>query len=270
MERKKKIISLLLLVTLCLFSGCGTGNKNVSSAAKSETKQTVSKEATTEEDYIVPDDLKEQSQEQKADRKKKKEQTTEQNKEEKTDKKDTTQEEKNEKQTTSKKAKKKSSSKKQVVSSVTTEQSTQMDLSNTVKSTTTESTTEETVTADTVSLTIECKNLLDHMDQVKKNKRGLVPKNGMIYQNAEVSFTQGDTVFDVLQRETKAHKIPMEYTYTPGYKTNYIEGIYNLYEFDAGETSGWKYQVNGVVPNYGCSKYTLNKGDQIIWFYVLE
>ena len=83
MERKKKIISLLLLVTLCLFSGCGTGNKNVSSAAKSETKQTVSKEAATEEDYIVPDDLKEQSQEQKADRKKKKEQTTEQNKEEK-------------------------------------------------------------------------------------------------------------------------------------------------------------------------------------------
>ena len=43
--------------------------------------------------------------------------------------------------------------------------------------------------------------------------------------------------------------------YTPLYKSYYVEGINQLYEFDCGKNSGWMYSVNGEYPNYGASSY---------------
>jgi hypothetical protein len=82
-----------------------------------------------------------------------------------------------------------------------------------------------------------------------------------------VTFTQGESVFDVLQRECRNSGIPMEHSFYPLYNSVYVEGINNLYEFDGGAQSGWMYSVNGWYPNYGCSVYTLNDGDVIRWRY---
>lgn len=54
---------------------------------------------------------------------------------------------------------------------------------------------------------------------------------------------------------------------SPMYNSYYIEGINHLYEFDCGNESGWMYKVNGWFPNYGCSSYTLQGGDTIVWCY---
>ena len=54
------------------------------------------------------------------------------------------------------------------------------------------------------------------------------------------------------------------------YKTAYIEGINNLYEFDVGELSGWEYCVNGIYPNFGCSGYKLENGDVVCWRYTCD
>jgi hypothetical protein len=62
----------------------------------------------------------------------------------------------------------------------------------------------------------------------------------------------------------------MEFSMTPIYNSNYIEGINNLYEFDAGELSGWMYKVNGWFPNYGSSRYVLKDGDVIEWVYTCD
>ena len=43
-----------------------------------------------------------------------------------------------------------------------------------------------------------------------------------------------------------------------------------MYEFDAGELSGWMYRVNGVFPNKGCSAYTLSDGDVVEWLYTCD
>lgn len=59
----------------------------------------------------------------------------------------------------------------------------------------------------------------------------------------------------------------MEASYTPLYDAYYIEGINQLYEFDCGSLSGWTYKVNGIAPNYGCSKYEISDGDDIVWSY---
>jgi hypothetical protein len=85
-----------------------------------------------------------------------------------------------------------------------------------------------------------------------------------------VAFTEGETVFDVLQRETRSSGLHMESSYVPLYNSAYVEGIGNLYEFDVGELSGWMYCVNGWYPNYGCSAYVLADGDAIQWNYTCD
>lgn len=124
--------------------------------------------------------------------------------------------------------------------------------------------------AYTCTLSISCAAILDHMDQCNPDKVDLVPADGWILPPTEVTFYEGESVFNVLQRTCKQKKIHMEFENTPIYNSAYIEGIHNLYEFDVGELSGWMYSVNGWFPNYGCSRYQLKDGDVICWVYTCD
>jgi pyruvate/2-oxoglutarate dehydrogenase complex dihydrolipoamide acyltransferase (E2) component len=95
------------------------------------------------------------------------------------------------------------------------------------------------------TISISCAALCGNMDALDKEKRELVPKGGVILAPVKAEFTAGESVFDVLQRVCRENGIQMESTVSPAYNTAYIEGIANLYEFDAGETSGWMYSVSG-------------------------
>ena len=122
----------------------------------------------------------------------------------------------------------------------------------------------------TCTLSISCATILDNMDLCKKEKRELVPEDGWILKPMTVTFYEGESVFNILQRTCKQQKIHMEFENTPIYNSAYIEGINNLYEFDVGNTSGWMYKVNGWFPNYGCSRYQLKDGDVIEWVYTCD
>lgn len=111
---------------------------------------------------------------------------------------------------------------------------------------------------------------MSHMDLCDKEKVELVPEDGWLLKPVEVSFKQGQSVFDVLQQVCRDNKIHMEFSMTPIYNSAYIEGIGNLYEFDCGEVSGWMYKVNDWFPNYGCSRYQLQNGDVVEWEYTCE
>jgi len=121
----------------------------------------------------------------------------------------------------------------------------------------------------TVTLVISVAAILDNMDKLPDGKAELVPDNGVIY-NSQAVFYEGESVFNVLQRETRKNKIHMESVNTPIYNSAYIEGINNIYEFDVGERSGWMYSVNGVFPNFGSSRYTLQDGDVVRWLYTCD
>jgi len=130
-----------------------------------------------------------------------------------------------------------------------------------------------TTTADNINsctITIKCDTILNNMAFLEETKRPLVPRNGTILPEKEVTFNKGESVFDVLVRETKNNGIHMEFVKSPVYGSAYIEGIHNLYEFDCGELSGWMYSVNGWFPNYGCSDYILSDGDYIEWVYTCD
>ena len=117
------------------------------------------------------------------------------------------------------------------------------------------------------TISIECSSILDNWDDLKSSKAEFVPSDGWILYPSEISFTPGDTVFDVLKDACGQAGIQMSSRYTPLYGSYYIEGINQLYEFDCGQNSGWMYSVNGWFPNYGCSEYKVEDGDNIEWKY---
>lgn len=117
------------------------------------------------------------------------------------------------------------------------------------------------------TMEIRCDTILANMENLIEEKEGYVPSDGIILERSAVTFQEGETVFDVLQKVCDRADIQLEYSYTPLYESYYIEGIQNLYEFDCGSQSGWVYQVNGWFPNYGCSSYEVKEGDVIAWYY---
>lgn len=121
--------------------------------------------------------------------------------------------------------------------------------------------------AGTCTIEIRCDTILNNMGNLTAGKEGYVPSSGTILGTTQVTFYEGETVFDVLQRVCSSAGIQLEYSWTPIYDSYYIEGINHLYEFDCGYESGWMYKVNGWFPNYGCSSYDLIDGDTIVWCY---
>lgn len=117
------------------------------------------------------------------------------------------------------------------------------------------------------TITIVCDTILDNLSALEEGKSPYVPRDGVILPRTTVSFAPGDTVFQVLQKVCAAGELQLEYSWTPLYDSYYIEGINHLYEFDCGVESGWMYKVNETFPNYGCSAYTLQDGDEIVWCF---
>ena len=120
------------------------------------------------------------------------------------------------------------------------------------------------------TIEIRCDTILNNMQDLKPGLDVYVPDSGTILPTTTITFTEGETVFDVLKRICDARGIQIEYSYTPMYGSYYVEGINNLREFDCGQQSGWMYKVNGWFPNYGCSKYILDAGDEIVWCYTCK
>lgn len=120
----------------------------------------------------------------------------------------------------------------------------------------------------TVSLLIDCNKALEY-SKLSSSIRAVLPPDGIIFRGT-VEFKEGENIYDLLSRLLREKGIPMEASYTPGLGSTYIEGINSLYELDCGEKSGWVYFVNGVMPNYGCDKYNLQKGDDIRWYYTCD
>jgi hypothetical protein len=126
--------------------------------------------------------------------------------------------------------------------------------------------------SETIYLTIRCDTILnnwDDLDPALKHEK-YVPEDGVILARTEYVLRKGDTVYDVLDRAIRHNQIQMECIYSQNYGSVYVQGINHLYEFSCGELSGWMYMVNGEFPNYGCSKYELKDGDEIIWCYTCD
>lgn len=142
------------------------------------------------------------------------------------------------------------------------------DITENIKETSVSDKTEnDTIKRLNCTLSVKCDTIINNKDKLNSEKLKLIPQDGIIFAEQEVTFYEGESVFNLLVREMKKNKIHLEFVNTPIYNSAYIEGIANLYEKDCGENSGWKYMVNGHSPNFGCSNYQLKEGDKVEWVY---
>jgi len=124
--------------------------------------------------------------------------------------------------------------------------------------------------AGNCTLEIDCKTLLANKDKLDPSKASLVPADGVLLAERKVAFTDGETVFDVLARVCKDEKLQMESAGGAVSGGAYVEGIGNIYEFDAGPESGWRYSVNGEYPGQSSSLQEVKDGDAICWRYTCD
>jgi len=121
-----------------------------------------------------------------------------------------------------------------------------------------------------VTLSVRVDMILYNMHLLHKDQHELIPEDGVIFPETSVRAYVGESVFNVLQREMRRHRIHMSSRWTPIFNSAYVEAINNLYEFDVGPLSGWMYNVNGWFPNFGASRYLLSPGDVIEWMYTVD
>lgn len=118
----------------------------------------------------------------------------------------------------------------------------------------------------TCTVTVECKSILDHMDDLKEGHEEFVPDDGYIVKDYTYKAKKGYTAYDALKSACKKNDIKLTAKNTT--YGIYISGINNLDEFDCGKQSGWMYSVNGIMPNTTCGNVSVDDGDSIVFTYV--
>jgi hypothetical protein len=89
------------------------------------------------------------------------------------------------------------------------------------------------------------------------------PKDrGTIIGATKVSFKDGETIFDILLRESKQHNIIVDYDGSGA--TTYIYAIDNI---SASGKNGWVFKVNGVSITKSSGIIKVKDGDRIECFY---
>lgn len=115
------------------------------------------------------------------------------------------------------------------------------------------------------SITIECKSILNNMDDLKKGHESYVPKNGVMLDNYKTTLKSKSTVYDLLKKACNDKGIT--YTAKDTMYSVYIVGINNIDEKDCGKDSGWMYSVNGSFPNVSVDSKKLKDGDKVVFTY---
>lgn len=124
----------------------------------------------------------------------------------------------------------------------------------------------ETAGRNVCTFLIECSSVFSNSDRIDAVLLESLPQDGVIFSGKAVTFSDGESVADVLRRVCADNGIVLETSAASVYGV-YVEGIGGLYEFDCGPGSGWLYSVNGEVFNFSSGDYLLSAGDRVEWRY---
>lgn len=114
----------------------------------------------------------------------------------------------------------------------------------------------------TVTVSVDCKNAINYGILSVGSFSQVLSADGIILTATETQINEGESVMSVLKRTLKENHI----TYSIA-SSGYVRTINGLSEFDCGETSGWLYKVDGVLPSVSCKSYKLYGGEKIEFIY---
>ncbi len=127
----------------------------------------------------------------------------------------------------------------------------------------------ETQYVNQVTVSISIDQIQANPSLLNEAKQQILPDSNYILEPTKVYYEEDDTAFEVLQKVCKEQKITLEYNEMMD-GTAYIEGINNLYEFDAGAMSGWLFKVNGEMISVGADSYIVEADDELNWYYCVD
>ena len=126
----------------------------------------------------------------------------------------------------------------------------------------TKTTTSSTITC---TVTVECKSILSHMDNLKAGHEAYVPSNGYMINGCTVTVKNGSSAYDAVKTACDEQGVHIN-AVSSSYGI-YVAGFNNIDEKDCGSESGWLYSVNGRLPSKSCGKYILSNGDNVVFTY---
>ena len=116
---------------------------------------------------------------------------------------------------------------------------------------------------------VVCGDALAHPDALGDARLlEILPDDGVMLRPMDVDFDAGDTAWDAFRTAAQSAKLQYETDGTG--ESAYLIGIGNLYTGDAGDQSGWLFEVNGQSPDVGCGRYELRDGDAVTFRYVYD
>ena len=118
----------------------------------------------------------------------------------------------------------------------------------------------------TCTLTITCETALGS-SELPAEKVSALPADGYLLNAAEVKFTEGESVLDVLKRAAQANSLTLD-VIDGDYV--YVNAIGPLAGGDAGMMSGWLVSVNGEYPSVSAAEVTVQAGDAIVFSYTCD
>lgn len=86
----------------------------------------------------------------------------------------------------------------------------------------------------------------------------------ILLEETKYSFEGETDAFTILKEVAEENDIVLVHS------DGYVTGIGGLSTGDAGENSGWMFQVNGELAEVGAPDYTVQNGDQLVWFYTAD
>ena len=116
------------------------------------------------------------------------------------------------------------------------------------------------------TLTITCETALGS-SELPAEKVSALPADGHLLNAAEIKFTEGESVLDVLKRAAQANSLTLD-VIDGDYV--YVNAIGPLAGGDAGMMSGWLVSVNGEYPSVGVADIKVQAGDAIVFSYTCD
>lgn len=119
----------------------------------------------------------------------------------------------------------------------------------------------------TCRVRVVCGEALECADALDARKRDILPEDGVML-DVPVDFAEGQTAWDAFL--TAAQSAKLHYESDGSGESAYLIGIGNLYTGDAGDQSGWVFEVNGAPPDVGCGRWPLADGDELTFRFVAD
>lgn len=116
----------------------------------------------------------------------------------------------------------------------------------------------------TCTVAVSCQTVWENTDLVEQATLDLLPEDGWMIRETELTVPEGTTVLETLQWAAQEADLAVVTSGAPAF----VERVGDLANGDAGDVSGWTYTVNGEAIMESAAVQTVSEGDQVIWSFV--